>query len=226
MMKSYKYVLLNPHHPGDAHSQSLLNQVYEAWKKTFHKVVTDMGGELNHDDFFRYDHIGAIFDDDKLVASHCYSFFNLNLECCRDHHFIKNIADSAIEKLISQGQTHIFSLEYSQVLPDYRKSKSNIHWLDVLTGCGLFYLDESPAHGIIGTPRVDLKVDQATYRLGAIELHPPIKKMNYECAVIYFPKMKNRCLPEKNVQEVTHLLWNQREYAPSPAINSQPLKIA
>lgn len=215
-MKSYQYILLNPHQPTDSHSQKLLNQVYEAWKKTFHKVVTDMGGELNLDDFFRYDQIGAIFHLDKLVASHCYSFFNLNLQCCRDHHFIKNITDSAIEKLIAQDQTNIFSLEYSQVLPDYRKSKSNIPWLDVLTGCGLFYLDASPAHGIIGTPRVDVKVDQATYRLGAVELHPPIKKMNYECAVIYFPKMKSRQLPEKDVHEITHFLWTQRETYPAP----------
>lgn len=215
-MFNLRYVLLSPHHPNQE-TRHLLNITYESWKNTFSKVVEDKGGDLNKDDFFRYDLIGALFYEDKLVGSHCYSLFDLSLNCCLDHHFMQEIAPETIDKLLQKKQQLIYSLEYTNILPEFRKDSSNIRWVDVLTGCALKMLDGSVANGIIGTPRTDIKVDKTAIRLGAEEIQPPFKKMNYECSVIYFPKRKDRALPDPAVNQLVQQAWNGLNINPTIA---------
>lgn len=206
-MFNFRYILLSPHNANTQESQDLLNKVYDTWGKTFSNVVEDTGGQLDKDDFFRYDLIGVLMHGNSIVGSHCYSLFNLKLNCCLEHHFFQNISSEVIQQLIKDGQSLVYSLEYSQISPEFRKGSGNIRWIDVLIGCALKYLDNSDANGIIGTPRTDIKVDKTTFRLGAVEIQPPIKKMNYECAVIYFPKKINRHFDNPLVAQYVQFLW-------------------
>lgn len=206
-MFNFRYILLDPHSPHGEENVALLNRAYEVWVNTFNRVVASTGGDLNKDDFFRYDFIGILLCGDELVGSHCYSLFNLDLQCCRDHHFIKEIDASTIQYLVGSGQTLVYSLEYTQVCEDYRKNQGNIRWVDVLSGCALKFLDSSFAHGIIGTPRKDIKVDKTALRLGAREIQSSLRKMNYECSVIYFSKQLNRNFDDPVVEQYVQSLW-------------------
>ncbi|QDK38302.1 hypothetical protein [Bdellovibrio sp. NC01] len=223
-MFNVRYVLLSPHHTNEQ-SRRLLNQTYESWKKTFNQVLGSADAHLELDDFFRYDMIGVLLQGDSIIGSHYYSLFNLELDCCLDHHYMDDIYQETRDKLKAAGHKSIYSLEYTNIVPEWRKrSMANIRWVDVLIGCALKFLDESPEDGIIGTPRIDIKMDETTSRMGALTIQPPVKKMNYECAVIYWPKLSDRKLYSPELQRLVDSIWSKHEDFLMPKPEAQPVK--
>lgn len=215
-MFGFRYVLLSPHFVPESQIKTY-NDIYASWRTIFDEVLEGMGGKLDRDDFFRFDYVGAILHGDKVVAHHHYSLFDLRLQSSKEHHFIASLDEATVEGLIAKGHPRILSLEYSAVLPDYRKSMGTTPWFEILTGLGLSYLDNSIANGLIGTPRTDVKADKMTYRLGAETLQPPLTKMNYECAVIYFPKLQNRTYENPETTRWVNQLWKSHTFISIPS---------
>jgi hypothetical protein len=205
-MFGFRYVILSPHYVPDQHID-LFNSVYKSWTETFSDVLTKAGGKLDPDDFFRFDCIGVLLHNSDIVGSHYYSLFDLRLESTRDHHFIHAIDSSTLEKLIDSGRPRVLTLEYSNMRPEWRKHAQSTIWFEVLTGLGLKYMDASVADGLLGTPRLDLKVDQMTYRLGAYEIQPHLTKMNYPCNVIFFDKKTERQFDNPETNSLVDRLW-------------------
>lgn len=214
-----RYVLLSPHNTNEE-SRRLLNLAYHSWKKTFNQVLGSMGCALELDDFFRYDMIGVLLQGDSIIGSHCYSLFDLELECCQEHHYMSDVTPETRAKLIAEGRSLIYSLEYTNITPEWRKSATNIRWVDVLMGCALKYLDESAASGIIGTPRVDIKMDTTCIRMGGYNIQEPVKKMNYECTVVFLPKLTTRTFYSLGIQQWVDSLWQSHESFVAPIENN------
>lgn len=218
-MFNARYILLSPHHTNEE-SQRLLNLTYKSWKNTFNQVLESAGGHLELDDFFRYDMIGVLMQGDSIIGSHYYSLFDLKLDCCQDHHYMEDVTAETRAKLIAEGNSLLYSLEYTNITPEWRKSSANIRWVDVLMGCALKCLDETPASGIIGTPRVDIKMDQTCIRMGGYNIQEPVKKMNYECTVVFLPKQKQRKFYSPEIQQVIESVWKNHESFLAPVQNS------
>ncbi|MBV2169401.1 MAG: hypothetical protein KUL82_11910 [Bdellovibrio sp.] len=208
-MLGFKYYLFSPHFVADAHLDKF-NQVYETWKISFTDVVESAGGKLDPDDFFRNDLIGAITYNNEVVGLSTMTMFDLRLNSSLDHHYIKALSPETPQKLLRDRQPRLISIEYLNVLPNWRKNHSPILWTEVLIGLGLKLMDQSPADIIMGTPRTDVKVLQVCKNLEAIEVQEPILKMNYPCAVVIFPKQTQRKFKNSTTAQYVEGLWHSR----------------
>ncbi|WII73760.1 hypothetical protein QJS83_07705 [Bdellovibrio sp. 22V] len=209
-MFGFKYHLLSPHYVPDNHSE-FFNKIYAAWKVTFKEVVESAGGVLDPDDFFRCDHVGVITHKNEIVGLSLLTMFDLKLHSSVEHHYIRALENPTQEQLLKRGISRLISIEYLNVLPEWRKSHSNVAWTEVLIGMGLKFMDESVADVIIGMPRIDRKVDQICQNLEGYEIQAPISKMNYPCAVLIFNKQDKRRFKNEITEQYVQSLWKSRE---------------
>lgn len=212
MLEDLKLHLLNFHTP-QIEQIVIMNSVYDSWKRVFTEVVQAVGGTLDPDDFFRSDYVLAVSSGSELVAFCNLTFFDLRLRSSLEHHYMKALKTDLPAQLRFQGLQCLLAVEYLTVHPDWRKKKSEVPWLEVLTGLTLKIMDDSYADAVIGTPRIDLKVPDACKILESREIQEPITKMSYPCAVILFEKQKQRKfknpVTQKYVQDLLQTLTDK-----------------
>lgn len=203
---SFRLKILSPHMIADA-DVPLFNRIYSEWKKTFREVIESKGGKLDPDDFFRNDNVAAILNHkDDIVALCTTTVFDIRLSSSLEHHYFQALDSNTPQKLSFMKIKRVMSMEYVNVLPAWRKSLKGTPWVEIFTGSMLKLMDKSNIDALIGTPRTDLKVQEACKILEAIELQEPIRKMDYPCAVVLFRKQENRVfknqVTEHYVQEL------------------------
>lgn len=184
-------MLLSLHNHDKKHTK-LLNQVFAIWEQTFTEVAEKNQNELDPDDFFRSHHVGILMFQDEIIGFNLFTLFDLSLSSSHRHRYFKALGSCSPRRLGSQNVHRVLTMEYFTILPQWRKQTHETPWGEILTGLGLKFLDNSWADAVVGTPRIDLRVHEMCYRLGAYEFQQPVRRMNYECAVVLFPKLVHR----------------------------------
>ncbi|WP_374033971.1 hypothetical protein ACES2I_15340 [Bdellovibrio bacteriovorus] len=203
-MPKISYQIIPLHHVCDT-QKDLLNEVYGLWEDTFGRVLNRAGVELDHDDFFRCHAAGVLLYKNEIVGFNLFTTFDLNLRAHQNHNYFKELDPQFVKSVTKMGNK-IMTMEYFTLAPLWRKQSQEIPWGEILTGLGLFYMDESPADFVVGTPRVDLKVDTMCKRLGAtIQGH--VEKMNYKCAIAVFEKKDERSFENPLTHHWVRKLW-------------------
>lgn len=205
-MFGFKFHLMSPHYVPDA-QKDFFNYIYSTWKTTFTDVVESAGGKLDPDDFFRNDHICVITHNHKIVCLWTMTMFDIDLHSSREHHYIQALKQSSCNELAQTHLKRLVSIEYLNILPEWRRTAGNIAWVEVITGLGALIMDSSSADAMIGTPRIDLKVDQLATNVGALLLQEPILKMNYPCAVMVMAKAPSRTFKNEVTHQYVHALF-------------------
>lgn len=213
-MQGFRYQILPLHTPFES-LHGLLDQVYHLWEQTFSSVLQTAGAELNPDDFFRSDVAGVLLYHDEIVGFNLFTLFDLNLSPHRHHRYFRDLTTETLLHL-QKNYKRLFTAEYFTLAPEWRKNSHHIPWSEILTGLALQFLDCSEAHAVVGTPRVDLRVDQMCQRLGATPLQSEIRKMNYPCAVVLFEKQELRTFHNPTTHFWVKQLWKNhlRELLP------------
>lgn len=212
-MSSYHVKIFDPKKI-TSHEKDISNQLFKSWDEVFSKVVEKAGGVLDPDDYFRNDFAVVIYDKEKILGFTLCTEFDLRLMACQKHHYWRAIAPSTIEKLAGQNLNRIGSIEYLTIMPEFRKTAADIPWAEVILGLALLYQDNSHLDAMIGTPRIDIKMDETCARTGAFFLQEPIMKMNYSCAVQLWSKTnpgKKRKFDNLLTHKWSHELWNNCE---------------
>ena len=205
-MQDFHYEILPLHHVCES-KRELLNKIFDMWEETFGNVLNEAGAHLDFSDFFRCHSAGVIRFKEDIVGFNLFTHFDLTLNSHLRHPYVAHLDSTTIQSLKDQKRTKVMTMEYFTVSLAWRRKHRHIPWSEVLTGLGLQYMDQSTAHGVIGTPRVDLKVDQMCERLGAVSIQEPIRKMNYECAVMLFDKQTHRAFNDIHTHYWVKRLW-------------------
>lgn len=201
---SYQIV---PLHNASESEKKLLDDVYSLWEETFGHVLNSAGVELDHNDFFRCHAAGVLMFKNEIVGFNLFTTFDLELKAHRNHNYFREL-DPHFVKSVTKHGSKIMTMEYFTLSPLWRKQSQEIPWGEILTGLGLYYMDHSPADIVVGTPRVDLKVDAMCERLGAtIQGH--VEKMNYKCAVAVFEKKVERYFENPLTHHWVKKLWGK-----------------
>lgn len=224
-MPKISYQIIPLHHVCETQKE-LLNEVYGLWEDTFGHVLNSAGVELDHDDFFRCHTAGVLLYKNEVVGFNLFTTFDLGLRAHRNHNYFKDLDPQFVKSVTKQG-SKIMTMEYFTLAPLWRKQSQEIPWGEILTGLGLHYMDQSPAEIVVGTPRVDLKVDVMCERLGAtIQGH--IEKMNYKCAIAVFEKKMERCFDNPLTHHWVRKLWakyNNRKKHPEETSPTKPFEM-
>lgn len=208
-MANFSYQIIPLHQVCDS-QKDLVNDIYEMWENTFTEVLGQSGASLDIGDFFRCHAAGVLLYKDEVVGFNLFTNFDFQLHAHRKHPYFQEL-DSETLKTITASARKVMTMEYFTVSPLWRRQTMEVPWGEILAGLGLNYMDQSPAHLGLGTPRTDIKVDQMCSKLGA-SLHGHIKKMNYQCAIVQFDKKEKREFENPLTQHWVRRLWNK--YSP------------
>ncbi|XGC81948.1 hypothetical protein ACES2L_05560 [Bdellovibrio bacteriovorus] len=205
-MPNFNYQIVQLHHVCET-QKDLVNQIYEMWTETFDQVLTDAGATLDHGDFFRSHSAGVLLFRDEVIGFNLFTTFDMQLAAHRNHHYFKEL-DPTLFKCPAGKLRKVMTMEYFTVSPKWRRQCQEVNWGEILAGLGLNYFDNSNVHLGLGTPRVDVKVDQMCKRLGA-SVAGHIEKMNYTCAVVLFDKKDQRKFQDPLTHHWVSKLWNK-----------------
>lgn len=223
-MLGFRYYILSPSHT-DADNIDRLNSIYENWVQAFTPILEGGGGKLNPDDFFRHDFVGAVFHGKELVGSHLSTIFDLRLKSNRNHHYIRELPAQSLVALEQRGLNKLVSVEYFNVLPDWRRHQKELSWVNVAMSLALKTISHTSSQAMIGMPRIDRKVDEVLSQCGCITITDKIDKMGYPCAVMIHPNEIDQ-YADSQVQQWTQRLWESRVHAFNPNIfaNNQQIE--
>lgn len=205
-MPSINYQIVPLHNVCDSQKE-LLNEIYGMWEETFGHVLSSAGENLDHDDFFRCHAAGVLLFKNEVVGFNLFTVFDLHLTAHRNHNYFKNL-DPHFVKSVTRQSGKVMTMEYFTLAPLWRKQSREIPWGEILTGLGLYYMDNSAAEIVVGTPRVDLKVDHMCERLGAT-IRGYVDKMNYKCALAVFEKQEGREFENPLTNHWVKKLWDK-----------------
>lgn len=219
-MNDYKFQIINL---GDrTRTAREANSVYQQWLRVFGEVLAAKGERLDPDDFFRQDLAFVLKQGNEFIGFCFGTFFNLHLEHHWQHHYLKELPQHCLRLLNERGDCKLMSIEYLTIHPQWRKKiKEEINWSEVMISLALLKSDEARVHGVIATPRIDVKVNETLLRLGSTTLQTEIDKMNYVCSLEFLPQQRHRLFPDLRTARLVRSLWQRRiaeesEEAPSP----------
>lgn len=209
-MFGYKFSVLSPHYVPDE-KIDFFNHVYGTWKQTFSKLLEASGAKLDCDDLFRTDNIIVISHNNEIVSLATLTLFDIRLASSRDHHYMQMLKPQTCENLMRDNLNKLVCVEYLSVMPKWRRHQADVEWVEIMLGLSCMVMDHSAGDIVIGTPRVDVKVDRAGRHVQAFEIQEPITKMNYPCSVMAIHKQENRKFSDPTTQRYVKSLWENRE---------------
>jgi hypothetical protein len=185
---------------------------YAYWKAFWTHVYAeaDSASAFVLDDFYRQDIICGIFAKDEVVALHLYSFFNLETQAVKDHHYFAFYPPSFSQYLRQNRSSLVMSMEFMTANPKWRKKTSGVSFAEVIGTCGLKVLACSEADAAIAPARKDVKVHEMAKRTGFDVWQENVVKRNFICDIIVGFRDRVHANEDLQVQRIADQLWTQR----------------
>ena len=189
----------------------LHDQVYGFWKQIYTEVYSKSAHleSLNPDNFLSQDLVLAIRKEDEIVGCIFMKFQNMRSKALLDCSYLNDYTSAALQDLRYRGRDKLMTMEYLTVCPHWRKSVSGLPLASVLLGLAIKVLVLSDAQLLIGTPRVDVKVNRILDEYGFENLGD-ISKSNYPCQMRLIERFAVVNHPEKEVCNLIEAIWQAR----------------
>lgn len=147
--------------------QSVYDFFVKSWVSTFEELNCE---EVKFKkEFDRFSTIVAVFNDDKPVAFHAYSEFDLNLSSHREHSYFSQVEFPMAEALIQKGFFKVVTMEYMFVDPKFRKT-AGFYLGEVLGGVSTQYLKDCNLDAVVTISRNDRGVNKMCEMYGGFPL--------------------------------------------------------
>lgn len=164
-LEAFKYIIL----PGKCELSpsylDLYNQAYSYWKSFWSEIYSEEDSVFA-DNFLRQDFIAIVLYQNKIVAMHLYTIFNIHASLTRHHSYFKTYPALFLEHLIKNNVKNVMSIEYLTVSPEWRKSLTGISFGEIMIGTSLKYLHHLKIDAAIALTRNDRKVNTLCYNFG------------------------------------------------------------
>lgn len=195
------------------------DQAFEFWSDTWRKILNGLNFSANNleEEWGRQDRIACLFDNDKPVAAHLYSFFSLKSKAALSHPYFKNYTPEFFKKLDAMGVESVMSMEYMTIHPEWRKHSSGFHLGAVLGGLALKVMEHHGLEAAIAPARRDHRVHDLAYIYGGECLVENVVNHNVPCDLVACRQTKVHDHPEALVRQHVQSLWRQRIVAISEA---------
>lgn len=162
-----KIVLLNAKHPL-AGEREWHDEAYRCWSETWSQTFGELPTgprELRADSFSHQDEAGALFWRKRCIGVVLFNFYDLGLASAREESYFSRWNVPELVALAERGE--IMVSNHLTLRPEYRHNFAGVSLKDVLMGmCALRYRD-STARLMLGSTRIDRKVNELSTRWGA-----------------------------------------------------------
>lgn len=204
------------------------NIAFEFWINFWSEVFKRNGvtERPNADDFLRQDLISVVMHDQRIVALHFYSFFDLNLSAARNHSYFKNsFTPKAMQAMDKHAARHVMTMEYFTVAPEWQRMAQGVSIAVSMVCLGLRIFTRSQADMFLGVSRCDVGVAKLGYEIGCLPLDTGIMLHGTPVDLQGCLRGHERYPIAGAENALAAELWNHRlELSPSVAENPFPLK--
>jgi hypothetical protein len=210
ILSELDFYVLNTKDPG-SHEIELVERAFAFWRRSWEETfrtlkVIDDDHRLYADDFLDREAM-ALFAGDEPVALFFGHLVSLR-ESQRNHSYFKNYPPRIFESLKQLGFSRAFVLSYMTVLPDYRKSLTDVPMYELLFSLGVKRFRTVPHECLLGYIRKDLSFHKTFDRHGGIHLAQN-HVYNVDVEYFYMTKASARLSPLPHVAETTNILWEK-----------------
>lgn len=191
------------------------NKAFALWQQVWGAVFSQLQCDTGHmvDDFVRQDLIACLLQGEEPIAVHLYSFFSIDSDAARAHHYLKaNYPEIFFAKLKTMNVRNVMSMEYMTLRPDRRKSKTpGPPIATVLGGLALKVMRHFGLEGAIAPARRDFKVHEMAHQYGGESVIANVMNHNVACDLIIVRDATVIPHPDAAVQTMVDALWHKRE---------------
>lgn len=211
-----KYIVL----PGRFCESSYLplyNKAFDFWKQNWTDVFKQLGTSKvpSADDFFRQDFIPVILHQDRIVAIHLYTLYDMRTDRTLGHSYLAhNFTPEYFSILKGKGLEKVMSMESLFIDPAYRKSLVGVQFAEVLICLGQRLFEQyTDAEAIIAPARQDVKVSVIAQPIGFKIIQPDITLNNVPVDLVLCRRGEPAHSPNELTRFYTEALWRKLEFA-------------
>ncbi len=188
------------------------NRVFSFWYSVWDDILKKLNCDSSVlvDDFVRQDFIASIFEEDRPVAVHLYSFFSLNSIAATQHRYMQMYPPAFSQKLQDLGVSRVMSMEYMTIHPDWRKHNTGFHLGAVLASLAFKVMRQYGADAAIAPARRDHRVHELAYAYGGDCIMEKVMNHNVLCDLIACRAAKITHHPSPLICEWEEKLWASR----------------
>lgn len=184
----WSYHLLRPR-AVDASERERIARAHECWQETWGAMLRDLdGAELRFaDDFSRQDEIGALFRGDECVGVSAYRFVDLSLSWHRCDSYFAAWPPSLLERMAAITPRVCIGSNLV-VAPAWRGAIRPMRVSEMLLALAVRRWQESDAQIMVGTMRNDRRMNDVSYRMGAVPLRTNVRHHNVAVDLVVFTR--------------------------------------
>lgn len=189
------------------------NSIYGFWKEFWTDVFRgNASSDLpKPDDFLRQDHIGIFMHQNRPVALHSHTFYDLRQRSAVEGSFLSHcFSDRFFNQLIERGVHQVMTVESFVVVPRFRAPNLGVSIAAVMLGLGLKLAEAAGVDASIAAARSDIGVDRLAGDQGAVALETGVPIHNTPCSLMAFFRNQVHSHVDKNVNLLIEYFWKNR----------------
>lgn len=211
-LKKLKYTLMPGNIAGHSYLIDQYNLVFGFWKgiwsETLHKLNLPA---LEIAQFLRHNYVSAITYEDKVVACHLYTKYDIRLEATKESEYFKQFSSELITHCQRKNINTILTQEYLSVAPDFRKSVSGISGPELVTGLGIHVMFHTNSDSTAGTVRAGApSVERVGNEMQCELLDTVVERYNLPHKFFIAEKSKVQLPGNEETKTLVKRLWNER----------------
>ncbi|MFZ4403940.1 MAG: hypothetical protein ACOYOK_07545 [Pseudobdellovibrionaceae bacterium] len=189
---------------------SIYNQTYQHWYRVWNDLLRSSSDSiLTSDNFLRQSKVCSLVYNNQVIGMIAASFFDLNIEAYKDHSYLLPFKSIDLNRIRSETNSLIMSIEYVSVEPVFRKKDLGISIGTLLLGLSMKVFDESNAVAVLGTARNQMHVDEMCFNYGFKPIGQ-ISKYGHPCTLILNNKEQLKNHDNHLIFESVNRLWTKR----------------
>jgi hypothetical protein len=184
----WSYHVLRPR-AVDAGERERIGRAHACWLDTWSAMLRDLDGvELRFDDdFARQDEVGALFCGDECVGVSGYRFVDLSLPWHRRDSYFAAWPQPLLEQIAAVSPRVCIGSNLA-VAPSWRGAIRPMRVSEMLLGLAVRRWQESDAQIMVGTMRNDRRMNDISYRMGALPLRTNVLHHHVAVDLVVFTR--------------------------------------
>lgn len=214
-IKNLKYHVLPAKRVGGNSFAKLHDDVFnffvQRWEAAFDEtkdVAKPAPGWEDH--FLKQDIVTAITENDKVVAAHLYTVYDLSAASTRKSEYFSFVTPKTLEGLLKNDVKTVFSMEYLCVDSGVQRNSLGVSFGKVIAALGGRLAEDRLMDGGLGTPLRSNKVADMMRNVGGYMVQENFEKYGYDVDLLLIPTKPCEKSRDPKVREIVTTLWETR----------------
>lgn len=212
----FEYKILSKDYINNPQNLEDLQEVYQLWTRVWTGMLAKAGCPevLVADDFYRAHFIPVIKYEGRIIGSASCTVFDLRNPIVKDLKYFSIYPDHVKNWFTEQKLRHVMSVEWLTCDYEFRTSKLGFSLAEVMIQLSYKIMQEMNVDMIIGAPLKAAGVDKLGKNLGTMMFVDHVVRGKLECCIMGMLRQNVlQAHPEKKMNDIIEMLWNNRQYA-------------